>query len=257
MENLREKTVGEISPTVTGKRKRELAGESSDPGKVTVEGDTEPSLSVSHSQSEKPQLNSPAASPRNDPFPADLLVSSGSKQAEGSGKSGRLLHGLMSVIGRRRRMEDAAMVAQELKVEGEESSSFDFFAVYGGYGGARIANACRERMHKLVKSELEAVSGGKVEWAAVMETCFGKMDEEVKNRFGQTEEVDSVISVKSMGSTALVVLVGKEEIVVANCGDSRAVLCRDGVPLPLSLDQKVTLTIPFYINFTYMHLILC
>ena len=34
-------------------------------------------------------------------------------------------------------------------------------------------------------------------------------------------------------------VVGKEEIVVANCGDSRAVLCRGGVAVPLSRDHKV------------------
>ena len=44
-----------------------------------------------------------------------------------------------------------------------------------------------------------------------------------------------------MGSTAAVVVVGKEEIVVANCGDSRAVLCRGGVAVPLSRDHKVIL----------------
>ncbi|KAL0331099.1 UNVERIFIED_CONTAM: protein phosphatase 2C 51 [Sesamum angustifolium] len=36
----------------------------------------------------------------------------------------------------------------------------------------------------------------------------------------------------------MVVLVGKEEVVVANCGDSRAVLCQRGVAVPLSRDHK-------------------
>jgi len=43
------------------------------------------------------------------------------------------------------------------------------------------------------------------------------------------------------GSTAAVVVVGKKEIVVANCGDSRAVLCRGGVAVPLSRDHKVVI----------------
>lgn len=42
-----------------------------------------------------------------------------------------------------------------------------------------------------------------------------------------------------MGSTAVVAVVGKEELVVANCGDSRAVLSRGGVVVPLSVDHKV------------------
>lgn len=41
------------------------------------------------------------------------------------------------------------------------------------------------------------------------------------------------------GSTAVVALLSPERIVVANCGDSRAVLCRAGTAIPLSQDHKV------------------
>ncbi|CBI34492.3 unnamed protein product, partial [Vitis vinifera] len=43
---------------------------------------------------------------------------------------------------------------------------------------------------------------------------------------------------RSMGSTAVVVVVGAEKLVIANCGDSRAVLCCNGVAVPLSRDHK-------------------
>ena len=42
-----------------------------------------------------------------------------------------------------------------------------------------------------------------------------------------------------VGSTAVVAVVGQRRIVVANCGDSRAVLSRAGVAVPLSTDHKV------------------
>lgn len=42
----------------------------------------------------------------------------------------------------------------------------------------------------------------------------------------------------TVGSTAVVAVVGGEVVVVANCGDSRAVICRDGVAVPLSNDHK-------------------
>ncbi|KAL7122834.1 hypothetical protein ACP275_01G068700 [Erythranthe tilingii] len=45
----------------------------------------------------------------------------------------------------------------------------------------------------------------------------------------------------TIGSTAVVVLVGKQEVVVANCSGSRAVLCRGGVVLPMLTDHKVTI----------------
>lgn len=42
-----------------------------------------------------------------------------------------------------------------------------------------------------------------------------------------------------VGSTAVVAIVSRSHIIVANCGDSRAVLCRNGIPIPLSFDHKV------------------
>ncbi|KAJ6691826.1 PROTEIN PHOSPHATASE 2C 37 [Salix purpurea] len=48
----------------------------------------------------------------------------------------------------------------------------------------------------------------------------------------QTPESDAV------GSIAVVAVVTPDKIIVANCGDSRAILCRNGKPLPLSSDHK-------------------
>jgi len=59
-------------------------------------------------------------------------------------------------------------------------------------------------------------------------TAFKQMDEELKN----DEEC------KHVGSTAVVSLVSRENIFVANCGDSRAVLSRAGTPYRLSRDHK-------------------
>ncbi|KAM0039064.1 putative protein-serine/threonine phosphatase [Helianthus debilis subsp. tardiflorus] len=134
-----------------------------------------------------------------------------------------------SVIGRRREMEDAVSVEVGF-VEVSNSRKFDFYGVYDGHGGSRVASACRERLHKLVGGEMlvRNVSGEGVNWEGLMVEGFAKMDEEVN-------ETDIV---GSMGSTAVVAVVGDEEIVVANCGDSRAVLCRDGVVVPLSNDHK-------------------
>lgn len=40
------------------------------------------------------------------------------------------------------------------------------------------------------------------------------------------------------GTTACVCLVGKDKVIVANAGDSRAVLCRNGKAVDLSVDHK-------------------
>ena len=102
-------------------------------------------------------------------------------------------------------------------------------------------------MHELVREELvnkETLTESG--WKNAMERSFSRMDKEVNARnLGssgancrcelQTPECDAV------GSTAVVAIVAPKKIVVANCGDSRAVLCRNGRAIPLSYDHKVSL----------------
>lgn len=163
------------------------------------------------------------------------------REGEGGARSLTCVsHGSISVIGRRRSMEDA------VTVEPGAVGSYDFFGVYDGHGGANVANACRDRLHKLLVKEMEGRTGiccdgggdggGDGEWRKVMEACFGKMDDEVGGGGGGGKDS----SMRTAGSTAVVVMVGKEEVVVANCGDSRAVLCRGDVAVPLSRDHKVS-----------------
>ena len=104
---------------------------------------------------------------------------------------------------------------------------------------------CRDRLHEIVKQEVEGFKEEKcVEWKETMERSFVKMDQEVGNWFEgensstcrcelQTQQGDAV------GSTAVVAVVTPEKIIVSNCGDFRAVLCRNGVAIPLSSDHKV------------------
>ncbi|TYI85545.1 hypothetical protein E1A91_D04G003600v1 [Gossypium mustelinum] len=137
-------------------------------------------------------------------------------------------HGLLSVIGRRCEMEDAVKVELGFMAKGGEK--FDFYGVYDGHGGSRVAEECKERLHKLLVEEIvDEGSGSGIDWGRTMERCFEKMDEEV-NKGRMAEEM--------VGSTAVVAVVGDGKVVVANCGDSRAVLSRGGVAMPLSFDHK-------------------
>lgn len=103
-----------------------------------------------------------------------------------------------------------------------------------------MATRCRERLHELVKEELECEQ----QWKSAMERSFKRMDNEV------TKWNESVVGANcrcelqspecdAVGSTAVVSIVTSDKIIVANCGDSRAVLCRKGKPVPLSSDHKV------------------
>ncbi|CAN6569621.1 unnamed protein product [Malus baccata var. baccata] len=161
----------------------------------------------------------------------DVVLSSGSvagsdeggEKRSGEGSEERGGYGIVSVKGMRKEMEDA------VRAEVGFGKS-DFYGVYDGHGGADVAGACRDRMHEVVAEvvEMEGTKGDAIDWATVMEGCFEKMD----------VEVSDIAAARTVGATAVVALVMEEQVVVANCGDSRAVLSRGGVALALSNDHK-------------------
>ncbi|KAL1201998.1 Protein phosphatase 2C 3 [Cardamine amara subsp. amara] len=152
-------------------------------------------------------------------------------------------YGIASVCGRRRDMEDAVATHPSFVRKQTENSRtrWHYFGVYDGHGCSHVALRCKERLHELVQEE--ALSDKKEEWKKMMERSFTRMDKEVV-RWGetvmsancrcelQTPDCDAV------GSTAVVSVITPEKIIVANCGDSRAVLYRNGKAVPLSTDHK-------------------
>ncbi|XP_058183559.1 protein phosphatase 2C 51-like [Rhododendron vialii] len=163
------------------------------------------------------------------------VISSRDSEARDKSRSGVVTcpaHGSISLIGRRREMEDA--VAVELGFLNKDSAGFDFYGVYDGHGGSCVAHACRDRLHRLLVEEMEEETTS-LDWEKVMVGCFGKMDAEV-NRSGRVLGAEEGSA--TVGSTAVVAVVGEEEVVVANCGDSRAVMSRGGVVVSMSSDHK-------------------
>ncbi|GFY82166.1 highly ABA-induced PP2C protein 2 [Actinidia rufa] len=151
--------------------------------------------------------------------------------------------GMTSVCGRRRDMEDAVAIHRSFcRRNGRSPADLHFFGVYDGHGCSHVAMKCRDRMHEIVRDEVQNCE--EAPWTQIMERSFSVMDEEVTNWSSggvkssncrcelQTPQCDAV------GSTAVVAVVTPEKIVVSNCGDSRAVLCRNGVAIPLSSDHK-------------------
>lgn len=108
-------------------------------------------------------------------------------------------------------------------------------------------------MHKVLTEEMMAAPAGGCGreaavgqwWRMVMTRCFNRTDEVVLGTcecgdFGNDCKQHSMMAGYA-GSTAVVAVLTADHIVVANCGDSRAVLCRDGIAMPLTVDQKVKL----------------
>ncbi|XP_041991928.1 protein phosphatase 2C 50-like [Salvia splendens] len=169
------------------------------------------------------------------------------------------LWGFTSVPGRRTDMEDAVSIVPnfvEIPLQMLVDRPPDgltsrvthltghFFGVFDGHGGAKVADYCRDRIHSALAEEIEIIStelsdegdrrGPREElWTRVFTRCFHKVDDEVGGEGGRAP-----IARETVGSTAIVAIVCTSHIIVANCGDSRAVLCRRREAVALSVDHK-------------------
>ncbi|GMH13745.1 hypothetical protein Nepgr_015586 [Nepenthes gracilis] len=181
------------------------------------------------------------------------------------------LWGLTSICGGRPEMEDAAaavpcfqtiptkmfMSNHELKGMCQDlSQTLHFYGVYDGHGGCQVANYCHERLHLALAEEIEVVKreyqSGCIDsnlqdlWEKVFHRCFLKVDAEVGRAqkciavgYDCASEADiEPIAPETVGSTAVVAIVCSTHIIVANSGDSRAVLFRGKTAMPLSVDHK-------------------
>ncbi|KAL0447762.1 UNVERIFIED_CONTAM: putative protein phosphatase 2C 8 [Sesamum latifolium] len=153
-----------------------------------------------------------------------------------SERGGALNYGFVSIMGRRRVMENAVTVVPPWRLAGKYSC----FGVYDGHGGAMAAETCGERLHKCLERHIERTKKLPVErdfeWRKVMVDCLGGADHEEFWHEVEDRKGSSAAAVHRF--TALVVVVGKEEVVVVNFGNSKAVLCRGGLAVPLSSDLK-------------------
>jgi len=128
----------------------------------------------------------------------------------------------------------------------------------------QVAWMCQDRMHALVADEYKKAGSGnsataEPAWEEVMKKGFARMDDEAASRAASRSsngglacrcELQKPARCDHAGSTAVVAVVSPTSVVVANAGDSRAVLSRAGVPVPLSVDHKVSFCI---LNCSYEH----
>lgn len=171
-------------------------------------------------------------------------------------------YGCISVIGRRRVMEDAVKMIPAF------TQDYDFFAVYDGHA------QFQERLHLLLQEELAAAAAHtgfhppSLDWHKLMSSCFMRMDHEIINiNASSSTDTDHLLfqediminKYKNMGastSTAAVLMVGRQELVVANSGDSRVLLCRGGLPIPLSRDRNLKVRTYIYINLILINFLI-
>ncbi|XP_019249166.1 PREDICTED: probable protein phosphatase 2C 50 isoform X2 [Nicotiana attenuata] len=173
------------------------------------------------------------------------------------------LWGITTIQGKRPEMEDAAValprflrIPSQMLMDPPASHALNqtltahLFGVYDGHGGSQVANYCRERIHMALAQEIDIAKedshnnetvNWKEQWSKAFLNCFCRVDDEVGGLGSETDGTEpdlAPIAPEAVGSTAVVAVVSPTHIIVANCGDSRAVLCRGKLPMPLSIDHK-------------------
>jgi serine/threonine protein phosphatase PrpC len=117
---------------------------------------------------------------------------------------------------------------------GKEWPLISLFAVFDGHGGAEASAYCKAHLHSHLAEKVmaalevsESASLATADLARALHEAFIATDEGFISTTGGTA-----------GTTAVVALLAGDHLLVANAGDSRAVLWRDGRSVPMSVDHK-------------------
>ncbi|KAL1536307.1 protein-serine/threonine phosphatase [Salvia divinorum] len=115
------------------------------------------------------------------------------------------------------------------------SEPSSFYAVFDGHGGQGAATFMKNNTMKIFfeNAELPQTSDVEETFLQAMETCHLRSYVQADQALADELSVDSYC-----GTTALTVLVLGRNLLVANAGDCRAVLCRRGVAVQLSQDHR-------------------
>lgn len=174
-------------------------------------------------------------------------------------------HCVVSICGRSREMEDAAIAVPSFlsfpslgagQGGSPRTNTFHMYGVFDGHGGPQAAEICKERMATVLAEEMSVVGDSSpLGWESCMQSCFKRLDSELcgicphgskcpckvdASSTSTSSSCSKPLVPGSVGTTAVVAVVGADDIIVGNCGDSRAVLSRGGQAVPLSFDHKAS-----------------
>ncbi|XP_055060495.2 protein phosphatase Mn(2+)-dependent 1K [Misgurnus anguillicaudatus] len=131
--------------------------------------------------------------------------------------------GCASLIGQRKENEDRYQLSHM-------TNNIMYFAVFDGHGGAEAAEFCHRHMEQYIKNIAEKEHN--------LELVLTKAFLEVDTALAKHLQFSADASLLSAGTTATVALLRDGiELVVGSVGDSRAMLCRKGKALKLTVDH--------------------
>ncbi|XP_057337206.1 protein phosphatase 1B isoform X1 [Microplitis mediator] len=143
------------------------------------------------------------------------------------GAGNDLQYGVASMQGWRMEMEDAhcAMTGLEGGL-----SDWSYFAVFDGHAGALVSAHSAEH---LLDSIVETDEFKSEDVIKGIHSGFLRLDHKMRDLLETNKD--------KSGSTAVCAFISPKHIYIANCGDSRAVLCSSGSPVFSTRDHKPVL----------------
>ncbi|XP_051151117.1 probable protein phosphatase 2C 59 isoform X1 [Andrographis paniculata] len=137
-------------------------------------------------------------------------------------QDGKFCYGYASSPGKRSSMEDF----YETRIDGVDGELVGLFGVFDGHGGARAAEYVKQNLFSNLLRHPKFISDTK---SAIAETYSLTDSEFLKSEKNQNRDA---------GSTASTAILVGDRLLVANVGDSRAVICRGGKAFAVSRDHK-------------------
>ncbi|KAL9263613.1 putative protein phosphatase 2C 59 [Drosera capensis] len=140
----------------------------------------------------------------------------------GLSQNGKFSYGYASSPGKRSSMEDF----YETRIDGVEGELVGLFGVFDGHGGARAAEYVKQHLFSNLIKHPKFISDTK---SAIADAYNHTDTEFLKSENSQNRDA---------GSTASTAILVADRLLVANVGDSRAVICRGGEAIAVSRDHK-------------------
>jgi protein phosphatase 1L len=158
-----------------------------------------------------------------------VLSSSGQVHAEdspvsggGLSQNGKFSYGYASSPGKRSSMEDF----YETRIDGVDGETVGLFGVFDGHGGARAAEYVKKNLFSNLIQHPKFISDTK---SAIADAYSHTDSEFLKSEKNQNRDA---------GSTASTAILVGDRLLVANVGDSRAVICKAGQAIAATRDHK-------------------
>ncbi|KZP00258.1 protein serine/threonine phosphatase 2C [Calocera viscosa TUFC12733] len=161
-----------------------------------------------------------------------------------TGENVRVAYGCSTMRGYRDQQEDRYAIHLELPVAGSSVQHENMFCgVYDGHRGSTMAEHVSNTLHVTLAAS-EAYQNRR--YPEALDKSFRRMDQDVRDGKVVSDDVEEEDrnypnpkgEPTASGCTATVALLSGLQLTVANAGDSRAVLCRDGKATRLSTDHS-------------------